>query len=88
MFSLVKQFFRQVVPGVIRPLHVLWNEIIGFIFISLAVIAIFRTYSFYREAAQDEGQGIKMLFSGGFALIMLYFGLTSFWRARKIGKAS
>lgn len=88
MFSLVKQFFKQVVPGVIKPLHVLWNEIIGFIFISMAVIGIFRTYKFYGEAAVDEGQGIKMLFSGGFALIMLYFGLTSFWRARKIGKAS
>ena len=30
------------------------------------------------------GQG----FSGSFAVIMLYFGITSFWRARKIGKTS
>ena len=88
MFSLVKQFFRSVLPAVIRPLHILWNEIIGFIFISLGVIGLSRTYSFYRDSGQNEEEGMKMLFSGSFAVIMLYFGISSFWRARKIGKTS
>ncbi len=88
MFSLVKRFFQSVIPGVIRPLHILWNEIIGFIFISLGVIGLSRTYVFYRDSANNEEQGMKMLFSGSFAVIMLYFGISSFWRARKIGKTS
>ncbi len=88
MFSLVKRFFQSVIPGVIRPLHILWNEIIGFIFISLGVVGLSRTYSFYRDSAHSEEEGMKMLFSGSFAVIMLYFGISSFWRARKIGKTS
>ena len=29
-------------PGVIRPIHILWNQVIGFIFIVLAIVFGFR----------------------------------------------
>ena len=36
--SKVGRFMEHVVPGVVRPMRVLWHEIIGFLFIVLAVI--------------------------------------------------
>ena len=35
----LNQFLGHVVPGVMRPLRVLWNEIIGFVFMVLAAWA-------------------------------------------------
>ena len=36
MANIVRHFMNHVVPGVVRPLHVLWNEIIGFFFLVFA----------------------------------------------------
>ena len=36
MGELISKFLRHVVPGVVRPLHALWNEVIGFLFIVIA----------------------------------------------------
>ena len=82
MFTLGRRFIEHVVPGVVKPLRVLWNEIIGFIFISLGIVGAGNVVRFYG----DVEQGGRMFISGAFAIVMLYFGVTSFWRARKIGK--
>ena len=82
MFTLGKRFIEHVVPGVVKPLRVLWNEIIGFIFISLGIVGVGNVVRFYG----DVEQGGRMFISAAFAAIMLYFGITSFWKARKIGK--
>ena len=82
MFTLGKRFIEHVVPGVVKPLRVLWNEIIGFIFISLGIIGVGNVVRFYG----DKEKGGQMLIAAAFAAIMLYFGITSFWKARKIGK--
>ena len=34
--GLVNRFLGHVLPGIIRPMHALWNEVIGFVFIVLA----------------------------------------------------
>jgi len=47
MFRLVRQFFGHVLPGVVRPLRILWNEVIGFLFLAIAGLstpAVFRSY--------------------------------------------
>ena len=36
--SKMGRFIEHVVPGVVRPMRVLWHEVIGFLFIVLAVI--------------------------------------------------
>lgn len=38
MLSTAKRFLGHVVPGVIRPIHILWNQVIGFFFLVLAVL--------------------------------------------------
>jgi uncharacterized membrane protein len=84
MFSLARQFLGHVLPGIIKPLRVLWNEVIGFVFLAIAVIAGFSTY---RRTARFSGTVQELLtlaIAGFFVLVMFYFGVNSFWRARKI----
>ena len=46
----------HVIPGIIKPLHILWNEMIGFVFICIAIIATPRVY---REVAFWRARRIK-----------------------------
>ena len=74
-------------PGVIKPLHILWNELIGFFF---AVFAIVILGSLVRGIWQFNGESDRLgrLLLMGFAfLVMAYYGLQSFFKARKIGKS-
>ena len=40
MGKLVSSFLGHVLPGVIRPLHILWNEVLGFLFLAMAAWSI------------------------------------------------
>jgi hypothetical protein len=82
MFSVAKKFLDHVIPRVIRPLHILWNQVIGFVFIVLALLPV---PSAIRNFGQD-GNGMRLVLTIPFVLIMGWFGISSFWRARKISK--
>ena len=87
MMGRVRQFFQHVIPGVIRPMRVLWNEMIGFVFAVFAVIFGFRTARFIRGFEGGSVADLLMLLGMAFFTLMLaYFGVTSFLRARKIGR--
>jgi hypothetical protein len=86
---LVRKFFEMVLPGVIKPLHALWNEIIGFLFLAIAVFMIRPTWKAYQklQAGGDPGEAIVGLIGGaGLLLVGLVFGLHGFWKARRISK--
>jgi hypothetical protein len=75
----ISQFVTHVVPGVVRPLHILWNQLIGFIFVVLALLPI--------PSAIRHPSVVRVVLSFSFAALMAYFGITSFWRARKISRS-
>lgn len=87
---LVKLFFEAVLPGVVKPLHALWNEIVGFIFLAIAVFMIRPTWKAWRklEDGGDPGEAIVGL-AGGAALMLvgLVFGIHGFMKARKISRS-
>jgi len=83
MFSLAKKFLGHVIPGVARPLHILWNQVIGFLFIVLALVPV---PSAIRMIGK-EGSGPRLALTIPFVLLMMWFGVSSFWRARKINKS-
>jgi hypothetical protein len=84
--NIVRQFMNHVVPGVIRPLHALWNEIIGLIFLVFAVGFGSATIRSFRNL--DKGGSISLVLLSAFlALLMLYYGITSFLKARKISRS-
>ncbi len=86
MVGRTKQFLSHVLPGVLRPIRILWNEMIGFLFICLGLIPLFQAYKAYRAfEAGSEGPG-RLLTILGFCAIMLYFGVGSFLRARRISR--
>ena len=84
---LVSQFLKHVLPGVIKPLMVMWNQIIGFIFL---VLAGYFGLSTYRRARDFNGDTRDLLFlvaSFCFAAILTIYGVSSFWKARKISRS-
>jgi hypothetical protein len=83
----IKKFFQHVIPGVIKPLRVLWNEVIGFIFLAFAVWTLPSAYRHIRDFDGDPDSLFRLILSSVFAVIMLYFGVTSFLRAKKISRS-
>jgi hypothetical protein len=86
------QFVKHVVPAVVKPARVLWNEVIGFVFCSLGVIfgskSVQLFLDFSRAAAEERGMALaRLVLAASCTLVMLYFGVTSFWRARKISRS-
>ena len=84
---MIRKFFQHVMPGVIRPLHALWNEVIAFLFLCFAALA--GAYVVKAARAFDgtfEGVG-RIAVPGLFALVMAYFSLSSYFRARKISRS-
>jgi hypothetical protein len=89
MFSVSRgrQFLQHVVPAVIRPLRVLWNQIIGFVFLVLALWATPRGVRNVREFNGDVESFFRVALSTLFIALMAGFGVYSFWRARKAAKS-
>lgn len=89
MFSVSRgrQFVKYVLPAIIRPLRVLWNQIIGFFFVVIAVWAAPRAL---RSAHEFDGSAptlFRLVLSGLFVAMMAGFGVYSFWRAHKVPKS-
>jgi hypothetical protein len=83
---------EHVVPAVLKPARTLWNEVIGFLFICLAVIfgsATVSSYLAFAKAAPDAAIGpLLRLVMGSFGtFILLYYGISSFLRARRISRS-
>ncbi len=83
----MKKFFQAFLPGVIKPLHVLWNELIGLFFAVFAIVilgSLVRGIWTYQGDTESLGRLVLM----GFAFfVMAFFGIQSFWKARKIGRS-
>jgi hypothetical protein len=77
---------------VLKPARTLWNEVIGFLFLCFGVIFGFkavRTYMDFAGAPPAEATGhlVRLITAGFCTLLMLYFGISSFMRARKISRS-
>ena len=67
----------------------LWLEMMGALFLALAVMFSLNTVSEYRKTTDALGSwdwhtGFTIVGSGFFSVLMLAFSLQSFWKARKI----
>src|SRR5258708_3214410 len=72
-----------------QVLHQLWLEVTGFTFLAIAGIgamAGFREYSKY-QSGHAAGPG-RLVLAICFTVSFTWFGLSSFWRARKIGEVA
>lgn len=86
MYFLFSQLVRHLLPGVVRPMRVLWNEVIGFVFLSITFIVAVNLWRTWRQFNGSPDDILKIIITSIFGLIFMYFGVTSFWRARRIGR--
>lgn len=86
MMHVVRKFAGTVLPGIVKPLRVLWNEVIGFMFLVLGVIFGFSAWRKYKEFSGDFASLLLLIMAGFFVVLMIGYGLSSFLRARRIGR--
>jgi hypothetical protein len=86
MLARGRQLMEHVLPAVIKPLRVLWNQVIGFAFAVFAIIAAPRAVRSVREFDGDAQSLFEVLLTAVFVLTMAVFAVQSFWRARKASK--
>ena len=83
----IQEFIRHVLPGIMKPLRSLWNEVIGFVFLCLAVLPLPRAFRQWRQF-NETGEGLsRMALYLCFIILMGGFGIQSFLRARKISRS-
>lgn len=85
-------FLQHVVPAVIKPARALWNELIGFLFLCLGLVFGLKTGTYIRDFVRTPpgaatGELIRMLMAGFCTVVMVWYGLTSFLRARRISRS-
>ena len=87
MLRVAGQFVHHVLPQIIKPIRALWNELVGFVFLSLAIVPVPRTIRHWHDYNQT-GQGLfRLVLSLFFVGMMAFFGIQSFLRARKISRS-
>ncbi|HML17646.1 MAG TPA: hypothetical protein VK419_11490 [Bryobacteraceae bacterium] len=87
MGRLVQRFMEHIIPNVARPIHALWNQMIGFLFLVLAVSPIPSAVKALRHYNGDSDSLFRVILSLSFAALMAYFGITSLLRARRISRS-
>lgn len=74
-----KKFAQHVVPEVVRPARILWNQAIGGVFLLFCV-------SFLWYAIRSRQNPAGMIFGIFLGLVMGYFCVASFLKARQISR--
>ncbi len=67
-------------------IHALWLEVTGFLFLVLAVIGAGATVREYHRYVVGTATRNRVVLAAIFTLLFLYFGIESFWRARRKSK--
>ena len=82
-----KNFAKHVVPHVVKPARIIWNQLIGTFFLLFAIPAFYRAYAFYKSLDSDPRSGGQLAITLIFGIIMAAFGFTSLFRARRISRS-
>jgi hypothetical protein len=75
-------FIKHVVPAAVKPIHSLWHEVLGFIFLVFAGIAAFKIW-------QHPGTlpPMQLALVGIFVVVMAGYGISSIRKARRISRS-
>ncbi len=75
--------FGTTAKAVRKTTHILWLEVTGFFFLVFATVcggAGWREYQLHLAGKADIN---RVYIAGALALLFVWFGVTSFWRARR-----
>lgn len=73
---------RAAAASFLKALHLLFLEVTGFIFLCFAAVGGFACWREYQQFAADRIGPAKPIVAAAFTAMFLWFGLSSFWRAR------
>jgi hypothetical protein len=75
-------FVKHVVPAAVKPLHSLWHQFLGFIFLLIAIAVAFKMW----RGAATTSPGM-MILAGFLALVSAIYGISSILKARSISRS-
>jgi succinate dehydrogenase hydrophobic anchor subunit len=75
-------FVKHVLPAAIKPVHSLWHEILGFVFLVFAVIG---SWKVFHNSAKLGPLELAILIV--FIVVMAAYGVSSFLKAWRISRS-
>jgi hypothetical protein len=75
-------FVKHVVPAAVKPLHSLWHEMLGFIFLLIAGAG---AYKMWKQAATTPP--LMMALAGFLVVVTAGYGISSILKARRISRS-
>ena len=82
-----RQFVDTVVPAVMKPARTLWHEVIGFVFVSMAIIFVFSGFRAVKSFDGSPGAILRIALLAFGVCLLGGYGISSFLRARKISRS-
>jgi uncharacterized membrane protein len=76
------KFVKHVLPAAFKPVHSLWHEVLGFLFLVLAAAG---TWKIVHKPGSLEPPQLAILVV--FIVVMLIYGVASFRKARRISRS-
>jgi hypothetical protein len=76
------KFVKHVVPAAVKPVHSLWHEILGFIFLAIAVIV--GVGALRNHATLGPGRLALII---PIVVVTAVYGISSFLKARRISRS-
>ena len=75
-------FVKHVLPAAVKPIHSLWHEILGFVFLVFAGIG---AYKIWRHPGTMPPE--QLIIVVVFVIVMAAYGLSSIRKARRISRS-
>ncbi len=85
-FSHAQKFAQHVVPEVVRPARIIWNQAIGGVFMLFALLFFGSAFRYLDSKTGVIHNSIGLGFSLFLGMVMTFFAITSFLKARRIGR--
>jgi hypothetical protein len=76
------KFVKHVLPAAVKPVHSLWHEVLGFIFLAVAVLGI--SYVIRKFATLGF---VRLVIIIPFIVVTAIYGISSFLKARRISRS-
>lgn len=81
-----RKFTQHVVPHVVRPAQIIWNQALGAIFLLLALLFFGSAFNYYRGLGSASPNPLGLAFACFLGLTMATFGVSAFRRARRLSR--
>jgi hypothetical protein len=76
------KFVKHVLPAAVKPVHSLWHEVLGFIFLAVAALGI--SYVIRKFATLGF---VRLVIIIPLIVVTAIYGISSFLKARRISRS-